>query len=208
MSTPTKKRAAPDRTASNPRKKVQQQPSAPEPIAIPDEDDESFHISIKPHSKFDVFPPKLRSLLCQSHRSTLRTYVHELSSHVKKHRETYSITQAQSIRPSISSGFTILQQVDNIQDLSLANIKLLEMALTHDKSLATMRKDLFVELETKLGMANLKFVHLHSVRHGELGWGVDTHGCVSLFKTSIVEEKLREEVWYVMKGGFKVEDDF
>ena len=65
----------------------------------------------------------------------------------------------------------------------------------------------FVELKTESGLLNPGFIELHSVRHEELGWGFDADGCLSLYHSSIREQKLKEKVWYVTTGGVKLEDE-
>ena len=62
-----------------------------------------------------------------------------------------------------------------------------------------MQKPEFVELETQEGLANPEFVQLHCVRAGEVRWGLDVHGCLSLYVPSVVESKLVERVYYVAR---------
>lgn len=66
----------------------------------------------------------------------------------------------------------------------------------------------FVKLETKQGLENREFVHLHSVRHKEIGWGFDTLGCLSFYWVRVVEGKLEENVMFVerVEIGGKVQE--
>ncbi|KAF2854553.1 hypothetical protein T440DRAFT_464706, partial [Plenodomus tracheiphilus IPT5] len=79
------------------------------------------------------------------------------------------------------------------------------MALVKFKKI--LKPDNFVELdppEHEDLIANPKFVHWHSVRHGEIGWGFDKHDCLSLYTTKFVDSTVLEEVLYVKRAEFVV----
>ena len=61
----------------------------------------------------------------------------------------------------------------------------------------------FVELETVAGLRNPEFVQLHSVRHGEVGWGFDAGGALSLYVARLVGAGLEEHIFYVGREARK-----
>jgi len=63
-----------------------------------------------------------------------------------------------------------------------------------------------VKLETQEGMTNPEFIHLHSVRYGEVGWGFDAAGCLSLYWVEMVDKKNVIGVVFVRRGVGKVEE--
>jgi hypothetical protein len=112
------------------------------------------------------------------------------------------LIEARCIRPS--SQFNYVEALSNIHHVSLANIELLKYFLEQhgDKVVPRLRNvggndgpaptpTSFVHLATQHSMYNPEFVHLHSVRYGEVGWGFDAAGCLSFY-------------WVEMAGGRSV----
>jgi hypothetical protein len=120
-----------------------------------------------------------------------------------KHHQSYSIITGTRIRSDAGCWQTEVV-VAGVLNLSMANVLLLEHIASRHKTSLDRRP--FVQLETRKNSVNPKFIDSHSVRHGELGWGLDAEGCLSLYATGIVDEKLKERVWYVKKAGIKVVD--
>lgn len=119
---------------------------------------------------------------------------------------TYSVAIERRVKPSAPGQETTTTLVrDTIPTLSLANTLLLGLFL--DKVKPVQGQATFVELQTKEGLANPGFGGLHAVRHGEFGWGLDCHGCLSLYTVSIVDGQLREMVMYVRRSEVKVEEE-
>ena len=169
------------------------------------EEDMLFQISVTVNSKVDVFPQKLREALQKSYQTACYTHMFALQAGTTpKHHQIYKIVKGERTR-SESFDFTNTVVQHNIFDLGTANIKLLEFLA--DASRNKLKKMTFMELKTESGLLNPGFIELHSVRHEELGWGFDADGCLSLYHSSIREQKLKEKVWYVTTGGVKLEDE-
>lgn len=71
--------------------------------------------------------------------------------------------------------------VANILELSMANATLLRYFLENTN--VDLSKRTFVASETVEGVTNPEFLELYSVRKGDLGWGFDTDGCLSIYGT-------------------------
>lgn len=169
------------------------------------EEDMLFQISVTVNSKVDVFPQKLREALQKSYQTACYTHMFALQAGTTpKPHQIYKIVKGERTR-SESFDFTNTVVQHNIFDLGTANIKLLEFLA--DASRNKLKKMTFMELKTESGLLNPGFIELHSVRHEELGWGFDADGCLSLYHSSIREQKLKEKVWYVTTGGVKLEDE-
>ena len=169
------------------------------------EEDMLFQISVTVNSKVDVFPQKLREALQKSYQTACYTHMFALQAGTTpKPHQIYKIVKGErTSSESLTFTNTIVQH--NIFDLGTANIKLLEFLA--DASRNKLKKMTFMELKTESGLLNPEFIELHSVRHEELGWGFDADGCLSLYHSSIREQKLKEKVWYVTTGGVKLEDE-
>ncbi|KAF1845675.1 uncharacterized protein K460DRAFT_112942 [Cucurbitaria berberidis CBS 394.84] len=184
-SNPKKRQAKPDVFILAAKKVARASNVQPENTA--NKQDEVFQVSVKLHRKFDHFPAKLRTILETSYKDTIDAQMDTLQSGKQlAQRYTYSVLVGQL-------------------HLSLANMQLLEAFMGRNQ--AGLGKATFVELKTKEGLANAEFIHLHSVRHGELGWGFDTHGCLSLYSVSIVDSRLKEVVYFVERSEVKTEDE-
>jgi hypothetical protein len=120
------------------------------------------------------------------------------------HRQTYRVVYGIRMRSESLAFNTTIHQA-NILDLNIANMTLLEVFA--EKMRKTMQNPVFQQLPTQEGLSNPQFIELYSVRHGEVGWGLDEGGCVSFYKTSVVDKKLREQTWYVEKGTVKLENE-
>jgi len=164
------------------------------------EEDALYHISVTVNSKLHKFPSALREKLQKAYQAACYARMFALQAGIiPTYRDTYSIIEGERIR-SESFTFKTTELASNILDLSMANIKLLEIFA--NRKGWPLEKRTFVELKTQSDLENPEFVELHSVRHGELGWGFDAAGCLSLYATGIVGSKLKERVWFV--GGCKV----
>jgi hypothetical protein len=159
------------------------------------EDDNPFQVSVKLHSKFARFPAALRSIIEKTYTTTLVAESEILKTAIRPGaQQTYNIIAGRCIRPS-AAGFATSTRTHGIMDLSVANAQLLQQFI--DKNEEAMRTAAFVQLKTQEGMANPDFIHLHCVRHGELSWGLDCNGCLSLYSARIADQKLEEHVVYV-----------
>ncbi|KAJ4344799.1 uncharacterized protein N0V89_012543 [Didymosphaeria variabile] len=81
-----------------------------------------------------------------------------------------------------------------------ANIALIEHVV--DKELIDFTMLSAVECVSSLaalGLANPHFLNLHAVRRGDLGWGFDTFGCLSLCVLAESEQELWVEAYFVQR---------
>lgn len=93
----------------------------------------------------------------------------------------------------------------NIPTASLANAALLDLDIT-DKMV--LNKPKFEHLKRSENIANPENVRLHAVRNGEVGWGFDCHGCLSLYTVKREKGKLMEYAVFVKRlDGVKVEQN-
>ncbi|KAF1943420.1 hypothetical protein EJ02DRAFT_453324 [Clathrospora elynae] len=212
MSTATRKRKAD--TAADVEvvssKKVATVTKAPPSIPKQQPDNSLFQIGVRVHNKFNKFPQELRNIIQEFARKALYCYIESLKNGVLPlDRQTYSIITGRRIR-SETTAFETSIAIPNIVDLSVANTMLLDFyAQRNETELAAAKAESFVELETLKGVTNPEFIELHSVRRGELGWGLDSVGCLSLYSATVAEtekKKLVELVCYVKKSGIKIED--
>jgi hypothetical protein len=171
-----------------------------------DEPNELCHVTAKLHSKFLIFPEDLCKRLQRMYQSMLQYQMTALLSGIThQFRYTYSIVTERKVRqtaPNAEPNITLCK--GNIVSLNFANAMLVDIFLKAQKEALT--KPNFIELKTQEGIANPEFNQLHSVRHGEIGWGFDTNGCLSLYLFSIEEGKLKEYFIYVQRAGMKKEE--
>ncbi|KAF2134023.1 hypothetical protein P153DRAFT_363041 [Dothidotthia symphoricarpi CBS 119687] len=180
------------------------------PIVLDEEtenhkDDASFQISVKMHQKFAIFPAKLRQTVEHAHKDALEAMMENFrADNAPNVKHTYLTTRGRCVRSSMTSFESQTPAwARNSSSPSLANMDILEAMAT--KPSVCRQKPTYVELPTQDGLANPEFVHLHSVRHNELGWGFDTHGCLSLYWVKVIDGKLEEHALYVERMKIKVE---
>jgi len=90
--------------------------------------------------------------------------------------------------------------------MHVANLALLTTFFNTHKKLLEDKAVPFVQLETNGKISNPDFSRLHSVRHGEVGWGYDCEGGLSLYQTNIVDGKLCSESMFVQAETIKKEE--
>ncbi|KAH7072787.1 hypothetical protein BKA63DRAFT_576761 [Paraphoma chrysanthemicola] len=119
---------------------------------------------------------------------------------------TYTVVSERSIhQPDQASGPNITICKDNIPSRSIANTTLLEIFTKSHK--AALVKPSFVFLKKQDGMVSPEFVRLHSVRHNEIGWGLDANECLSLHLVFIDKGRKHEYNIYVRQTMVKKESD-
>lgn len=191
-----------------------QGPAAKRPGARSQNDDEvvevegtdDFQVEATLNSKFDVFPAPLRAAIERSFASAARSQMLALSANTpSKHKFTYSVvTECFAPRSGNVPNTTIIK--NGFLTLSQSNTCALTQMLrwSKDKLGKIGPKTKFARLERN-GYVNPKFSHFHSVRHGEIGWGFDANGCLSIN----VEYIDKDEKWcytiYVEKNVLKTE---
>ncbi|KAF2034699.1 hypothetical protein EK21DRAFT_46556, partial [Setomelanomma holmii] len=161
------------------------------------EEKTTYHITAQMHSKFEVFPAQLRARVEFGYKKTIQSQMASLlSGTFPKLDHTYTVKTESSIRNSNPASVPNIAFVnDNIPSVSLTNTALLEEFLT--TKTAALKKPSFVFLPQVKDLANPNFMRLHSVRHNEIGWGLDTNDCLSLHLVSIEDGRLHEYYIYV-----------
>lgn len=211
MSTPAKKHAAEQEQVSTSSKRPAT--GTAEYVTLEDEENCTYHLTVKLHSKYDVFPAQLRATVQKAYKETIRQQMDLLTygpDSQERPERTYTLSIERRVKSSSSAntssspqnldeqpGTTVVRSA--LTTLSLANTMLLGLFL--DKFKPVAGQVIFVELRTKEGLANPDFGNLHAVRHGEVGWGLDCWGCASLYTVSIVDGRLREMVLFVERSA-------
>ena len=207
MSPPkTKKRGAEQSDTVTPAKRATARKLG-EPEVIELEEDETYHIAVRLHSKFDVYPPLLRKTLESSFGSTVQAQVKAMSDKtLPKDKYSFAIVTERRVRqamPNAASNRTNLKL--DIPSLSLANTALLELFSRNHKKY--LEKPSFVQLKTEEGIANPEFIYHHAVRLNEIGWAFDTNGCLSLDLVYKENAKVNDYAIYVERTEVKVEKE-
>ncbi|CAA9964671.1 hypothetical protein PTMSG1_08030 [Pyrenophora teres f. maculata] len=169
------------------------------------EGDSLFQISVTVHPKLNDFPIALCKRLQKACQAAFHIHMFALQAGtMPRHHQAYCITTGTRTR-SKSIEFQTTVAIANILDLSMANATLLRYFL--DSTSIDLSKRTFVVSETVEGVANPEFLELYSVRKGDLGWGFDTDGCLSIYGAKVIDNKLTEKVWYVKSVEVKIEDE-
>ena len=206
MSTANTRKRPAEQDVPSPNPKRAAPSKGPDVVAIDDEDDADFQIETKLHDRFKVFPDVLRETIETAYKSTLRSQMTALRTNtVLKNIYTFSIVSEFRVRQSNNGPNTTICK-SNISSLSLANTALLNHFL-RARNKDKLTKGSFVRLKTVQGIANPDFINLHAVRHGEVGWGFDAYGCLSLFSVSVENNRLKEYAVYVQRTELKVEKE-
>jgi hypothetical protein len=165
-----------------------------------------FLISIQLQPRFDKFPLQLRQILQREYANTFYNHTAALQQTPANAPaiQTYTLISGTRTRGE-SPSYTLSRASALVPDLTIANVLLLGLFL--DKKKRTMQNPQFQQLETQEGLENPEFLQLHSVRHGEVGWGFDARGCLSLYVACVREKKLVEGVYYVGEGEIKIEGE-
>lgn len=156
--------------------------------------DSPYQISVRVHPDLERFPGALRNALQKACQTAFYTHISTLQAgSLPEYRQTYSIIYGTRVR-SESITFNNETEHSNILDLSIANITLLKFFAERHSTMLEKRS--FQE-QKHMGLTNPKFLELYSVRRGDLGWGLDADGCLSIYASSLIEKKTKEHVWYV-----------
>lgn len=151
-----------------------------------------------------VLPDVLNERLIGDYTKTIKTLMKSLDTGITNPpRFHYSIIVGSRVRgrnPDFDFG-----TVDSgIADLGQANKEVFKEFLL-DRP-AGLKQRNFVELETREGLSNPQFLRLHAVRAGDVGWGFDCDGCLSLFMTTEDNSNLKDKVFYVKRTQVQVEN--
>jgi hypothetical protein len=203
MSPPAKRRA--ESPAPSPHTAARKKPKASPTLK---RSDMATGIGVNLNPKFDVFPAQLRATLRTAYRESIKIQMGYLNAgtFVLPSRG-YIVVREHYIRPSKDP----LEMKDSKESgycLHTANIALLEtfLVVNRERLVDVEETPVFVKLETEEQLANPDFVHLHSVRHGEIGWGFDINGCLFFYQTKIEDKKHCTDAMFVQRVEVKKEE--
>jgi hypothetical protein len=139
-----------------------------------------------------VFPLQLRKFAQDFHiRKTMQHMNAILYEKTPYKKTSFSIIAGHRERPS-SEDYKYNSVAENIPTASIANIKLLQYALS-----TLPENPEFLELSDVGDLTARDTIFLHSVRLGEMGWAIDRCECVSLYIISRDGAELKELVFFV-----------
>lgn len=130
------------------RQKPGPKASSSKVVSLLPESDETFQVSVRLHSKYDVFPNDLRSALDNMHRAAYVAYMDDVDT--ESHpvaKLTYSVVTGRRLSPYKESDFAFTTHKTNFKNLSMANMWLLESFWNHNKH--NLDGAEFVRLEVK-----------------------------------------------------------
>jgi hypothetical protein len=149
-------------------------------------------ISVELGGSLSVFPFQLRKFAQDLHiRKTMQHMNAILHEKTPYKESSFSIIAGHRERPS-SEDYKYNSVVENIPTASIANIKLLQYALS-----TLPENPEFLELSDVGDLTARETTFLHSVRLGEMGWAIDRCECVSLYIISRDGTRLKESVFFV-----------
>ena len=157
---------------------------------------EFFDISVGGDIRFDVYPERLRDRIQVRHEKL----IHKMIAKFKKgepltpHFEFSIRKNFFSYPQDAETDFKVKRPV-RYPAVSLANEAVLQEFLNR-----VPPRSKITELKRADGQepsTNPAFAQLHSVRNGEMGWGIDRFGCLSLQLTYIQGGRLRHELVFV-----------
>jgi hypothetical protein len=149
-------------------------------------------ISVKLGGGLSVFPLQLRKFVEGLHIKKTMQHINATLHETTPYTESsFSIIAGHRERPS-SEDYKYDSVVENIPTASIANIKLLQYALS-----TLPENPEFLELSDVGDLTARETTFLHSVRLGEMGWAIDRCECVSLYIISRDGTKLKESVFFV-----------
>jgi hypothetical protein len=189
MSQSFKRRAATEPTEQSEPKKPR---GAPAKIIETEEEYESVQITTELQDKFDPYPKALRKTVEDTYTDDVYKILEGFQSRgalVKKY--TFHIVRGVHVQGGDANDYKITQ-AETFYNTSMANVAVLEQFLR----LAPSKKAEFVKAPD-VELVNPEFAGLHSVPPGHMGWGFDAHGCLSLHKTSIQKNRLKNAFAYV-----------
>jgi hypothetical protein len=149
-------------------------------------------ISVELGGGLSVFPLQLRKFVEGLHNKKTMQHMNAILHETTPYTEgSFSIIAGHRERPS-SEDYKYESVVENIPTASIANIKLLQYALS-----TLPENPEFLELSDVGDLTARETTLLHSVRLGEMGWAIDRRECVSLYIISRDGTKLKESVFFV-----------
>ncbi|KAJ4314034.1 hypothetical protein N0V94_006651 [Neodidymelliopsis sp. IMI 364377] len=156
-------------------------------------EEEAIEITVDLHSRFNAYPETLRNHVEARHAAE----VDEIMKCFKMGRiispkAKYHIVRGSRVQGGDEKTDYKIVNIDTYQTANMANIAVLEQFLAR----APSKKGAFIRA-TNAKLANPDFAELHSVHPGQMGWGFDKLGCLSLHLTVIENNKLKHTYVYV-----------
>ena len=207
MSQPSRKRPAGEQASSAASKRLRTPVSK-----IPEvrKNESAFRISVRMAEKFQVYPEGLRNSIQRHHKSLVNQIMTKIEDGLTFEPQfNFTITRRRHSVPKDITSDYVDPRGKTFMARSLAN----QEVLTEFLARVPLKKPKFFELKMPEGvppMANPAFTDLHSARAGEMSWGMDKNGCISLHLTSIIDGRRIEESIYVERKSaerLKIEDD-
>lgn len=177
---------------------------APKQQTIKSENYELFHLSVRSDGtvavvldrRFDIFPVALTSMIAKQIEAEYS------DRHVVRSDEpfpliTYDICGMEWIWPRFAAPRAVLIRTHNY--LGLANLTSLNGFRTQRLREVDLERAEWVQLAPSVRTLNPQFNHLHSLRVGDVGWGFDREGCVSIAIVKGVEGAVHRSSVYVQK---------
>jgi hypothetical protein len=147
------------------------------------------------------FPVRLTDALERSYKSAFLAYMNSLRTKVQRDsdsKETFSIITARRNR-NADTDFVLKTHETGLSSVILANDELLKW-YCRSKSGQFMEIKNFLEIETKDGVANPQYDRVRSIKAWNLGWGFDTYGCLSFYRSQIERDRVVHYVVYVERN--------
>lgn len=158
--------------------------------SIKNEDDELFCLSVRSHGtvtvvldqRFDVFPVALTSVIARQIEAEY-TDRHAARRDKPFFFPTYAVCSMEWLWPRSPAPRVVLMRTHGC--LGLANLASLDGFRTQRLKEFDLERAEWLQLAPSVQIRNPQFNHLHSLRVGDIGWGFDREGCISL---AIVKE--------------------
>ncbi|KAH6629833.1 hypothetical protein C7974DRAFT_395318 [Boeremia exigua] len=153
---------------------------------------ESVQISTELHDKFERYPKTLRHIVEEAYVTDVYDIIEEFKAGRYPPRQSkYHIVRAARTQGGDKTDYK-LAQLEVFPNTSMANVAVLEQF----RKFAPSKTSKFVKAP-EVDLANPQFAALHSVPPGQMGWGFDSFGCISLHLTVLQENKLKHFSIYV-----------
>ncbi|KAJ4987787.1 hypothetical protein SVAN01_06667 [Stagonosporopsis vannaccii] len=153
---------------------------------------EPIQITCQLYKDYDKFPEALRTFVEKRYTDDVYEILQSYHNNQPASQKfTYRIIEGADRQDSSVSNYKTVR-VQVYRNASMANVAVLE----HFRKLMPPKKTYFVKAPDEM-QSNPDYAKLNSVTAGQIGWGFDEHGCLSLRKTSVEESKLRHDFMYV-----------
>jgi hypothetical protein len=192
---PFKKRSASD-TASSVDTKRQRTSAFPTAATLSSLD--AFDVQVLMDAEFEVYPERLRESVQRRHERLICQMMDRFEKgQPLKPTFEYAMTRKMFSYPRDRVADSTARLPKRYPAVSLANQAVLKELI---ERVPPPKKITELKVDRERGeevTANPEFAQLHAVRNGEMGWGVDMFGCLSLQLTTRKDGRLRNELIFV-----------